>query len=73
MAGANRSQAVGAGAASPCASANPPDGDPCACRTVRARTALVNAARGLLKSYGQVESGTQIALIYGLTLDAAQR
>src|SRR4029077_15893206 len=32
-AGANRSGAVGAGAASQCASANPPDGDPCASRT----------------------------------------
>src|SRR6267142_327483 len=32
-AGANRSRAIGAGAASQCASANPPDGDPSAGRT----------------------------------------
>src|SRR5262244_3026887 len=30
---ANRCRAVGAGAASQCAGANPPDGDPCAGRT----------------------------------------
>ena len=39
-AGANRSGAVGAGAASQCASANPPDGDPGAGRTGKCSNGL---------------------------------
>jgi hypothetical protein len=52
-AGAHRSRAVGAGAASQCASANHLTVIRARAELVRARTALVNAARGLVKSYGQ--------------------
>ena len=53
-AGANRSRAVGAGAASQRASTNSSDGGSGrGLQPVRARTALVNAARGLVKSYGE--------------------
>ena len=41
------------GAASQRGGASAPDGDPGASRLVGARTALVNAARGLAKSYGE--------------------
>ena len=50
---ANRSRAAEPGEASQCAGAVAPDGDPCTSGTRSARTALVNAARGLVKSYGE--------------------
>jgi transposase len=52
--GANRSRAAEPGEISQCAGAVASDGDPCTSGTlVSARTAMVDAARGLVKSYGE--------------------